>query len=172
MANRRVSWARVRLGLLAVSRGATYAEAAALAGCSKRTICGRVAEEHVVVLRDRKARSGALTLEHREEIRLGIERRESDGTIAERIGVHRSTVWREIAKNGGRKPYRAFRAQDVADQASRRPKPRWFEDRPWLWEHVIELLRTQTWSPEQIAVRLRHEHPGEQQWWVSHEAIY
>jgi transposase, IS30 family len=126
----------------------------------------------VVVLRDRISRPGALTLEDREEIRAGIERHESDATIARRVGCHRGTVWREIHLNGGRNVYRAFRAQGRADHGARRPKPRWFQDRPWLWDHVVALLRTGTWSPEQIAQRLRREHPDEPQWWVSHEAIY
>ncbi len=152
--------------------GATYAEAAALAGISERTVCARVAEQDVVVLRDRKCRPGALTLEAREEIRVGIDRGESDSNIAKRIGCHRGTVGRDIAANGGRKRYRAYRAQDRADQVARRPKRRWFEQRPWLWEHVVDLLRTEGWSPEQIAVSLRLEHPHEPQWWVSHEAIY
>jgi IS30 family transposase len=124
------------------------------------------------VLRDRKCRAGALTLEAREEIRVGIDRGESDSDIATRVGCHRGTVGREIDANGGRKCYRAFRAQERADQVARRPKPRWFEQRPWLWAHVVEFLRTEGWSPEQIAVSLRREHPDEPQWWVSHEAIY
>jgi IS30 family transposase len=158
--------------LVAVARGATYPEAAALAGISERTVCQRVAEEDVVVLRDRKPREGSLTLEQREEIRVGIAAGEPDASIARRIGCHRGTVGREIRHNGGRPRYRAFRAQDRADQAVRRPKERWFETRPWLWDHVVALLRTETWSPEQIAERLRREHPDESQWWVSHEAIY
>jgi IS30 family transposase len=158
--------------LVAVSRGATYAEAAGVAGIDERTVCRRVAEEAVVVLRDRKLRPGVLTLEDREEIRLGIDRGESAGAIAGRIGCHRGTVSREIAANGGRDAYRAFRAQDRADQAARRPKPRWFEARPWLWEEVQVLLGTGKWSPHQIARRLRKDHPDEPQWWVSHEAIY
>jgi IS30 family transposase len=168
----RVPWSVVRVALAAVARGATYAQAAALAGISERTVCSRVAEEHVVVFRERKPRAGALTLEQREEIRVGIECGENYDEIAERIGCHRSTVWRELRANGGREHYRAYRAQDRADQAARRPKPRWFEDRPWLWDHVVELLRTKRWSPEQIACRLRRDHPEEPQWWVSPEAIY
>jgi IS30 family transposase len=167
-----LSWSVVRPALVAVSRGATYAEAAAIAGISERTVCSRVAEEHVVVFRDRTPRATALTLEDREEIFLGIDRGESDSEIARRIGRSRGTIGREVTANGGREAYRPFAAQERADEAARRPKQRWFELRPWLWAYVIELLRTKKWSPEQIAQRLRHDHPEESQWWVSHEAIY
>jgi transposase, IS30 family len=172
VANHRVPWPVLRVALAAVARGATYRQAAALAGISERRVCRGVAEEDVVVLRDHRCRPGVLTLDDREEIRVGVERDESDSDIAKRIGCHRGTVGREIEANGGRERYRAYRAQDRADEAARRPKQRWFEQRPWLWEHVVELLRTQGWSPEQIAASLRREHPHESQWWVSHEAIY
>jgi transposase, IS30 family len=172
VANVRVPYSRVRVALVAVSRGATYAQAAALAGCSERTVCSRVAEEHVAVLRDRKLRAGALTLEDREEIRLGIDRRETDSAIGRRIGRHRGTIGREIDANGGRDAYRAFRAQSRSDDEARRRKPRWFEQRPWLWDVVVEFLRNEGWSPEQITTWLRREHPDEPQWHVSHEAIY
>jgi IS30 family transposase len=168
----RLPWSVVRPALVAVSRGATYAQAASLAGISERTVCSRVAEEHVVVLRDRKLRDDALTADGREEIRAGIERGESDAQIARRLGKHRSTVWREIRANGGRTAYRAFPAQDRADERARRRRDRWFEQRPWLWDLVVELLVRYRWSPQQIARWLREEHPDEPQWWVSHEAIY
>ena len=56
----------------------------------------------------------AVHAEGREEIRVGIERRESDSVIADRLGRHRSTVWREVRANGGRDAYRVFRAEDRA----------------------------------------------------------
>jgi IS30 family transposase len=88
------------------------------------------------------------------------------------LGRHRGTIGREIAAGGGRARYRAFAAQDRADQAAQRPKLSWIETRPWLWDEVVALLRTKKWSPEQISWRLRRDHPDEPQWGVSHEAIY
>jgi IS30 family transposase len=167
-----LSWSVVRPALVAVSRGASYAVAAEGAGIGERTVCRRVAEEAVVVLRDRKPRSGALTLEEREEIRVGIDRGESDADIARRLGRHRGTIGREIKANGGREAYRAFAAEGRAAEMARRPKPRWFEARPCLWDEVRDLMRTKRWSPELIAAWLRRTHPDESQWWVSHEAIY
>ena len=124
------------------------------------------------MLHPRTPRKDALTLADREEIRVGIEADESDTEIGERIGRPRGTIWREITANGGRAGYRAYAAQARADEAARRPKRPWTEERPWLWEEVQALLRTKKWSPEQIAKRLRRDHPDAPEWWVSHESIY
>ena len=172
MGRPRIPRSVVASGLIAFARGATQPEAAAVAGIGLQTLRRRLAEEAVVVLRQRIPRSDALTLEEREEIRVGIECDESNAVIGGRLGRNRSTIWREITAGGGRKKYRAFLAQDQADERAERPKPSWIESRPWLWQEVQSLLRTKKWSPEQISKRLRRDHPDEPQWWVSHEAIY
>ena len=93
------------------------------------------------MLRTRTARPDSLRLDEREEIRVGIDRGESDVVIACRLGRHRATIWREISAHGGRAGYRAYRAQECADEAACRPKRSWIEARSWLWVEVQALLR-------------------------------
>ena len=141
-------------------------------GVKVSTLGAGLGDERGAMTCERKRRPGSLCASEREEIRVGIEAGVSDEAIAARIGRHRSTVWREIAANGGRGHYRAAAAEERAARAARRPKHPWTEERLRLWEEVQGLLRTKKWSPEQIAHRLRKEHPDQPEWWVSHEAIY
>jgi IS30 family transposase len=71
-------------------------------------------------IRRRSARS--LTLAEREEISRGIAARRSLRSIALRLGRAPSTVSREVQGNGGRRGYRASRADDAAWDRARRPK--------------------------------------------------
>jgi IS30 family transposase len=162
----------IHVALRALGQGVTFREAAQLAGIATSTLVIRVREEGVPVLRDRKPRPDALSLEDREQILVGIERGQSDAEIARGLGRHRGTIGREIAAAGGRERYLATKAHQRADVGAERPKQRWTEQRPWLWEEVQQLLRTKRWSPEQISQHLRREHPDDPQWWISPESIY
>lgn len=164
-------WVLLEAGRLLRS-GMEQREVAAAVGIGKSTLQRYLTNDDVAMFQERSRRPRSLTLEQREEIRVGIERRESDTVIAGRIGVHRSTVWREIAHNGGRSRYRAAVADNQAARRACRPKPGWTESRPQVWARVQELLLTKKWSPQQISRTLRREHPGEPEWCVSHEAIY
>ena len=162
----------VRAALELVRHGALIKDAAAATGVPASTLARRVRAHGVVMGQARKRRPNDLSADERDEILVGIERGESDADIADRLGRHRCTIWREIARNGGRIAYRPAAADSRADDMASRPRPRWFEERPWLWELAVCWMRTETWSPEGVARRLREAHPHEPQWWVSHEAIY
>ena len=152
--------------------GMEQREVAARVGIGLSTLQRYLTNDDVAMFQERTRRPSALTLEQREEIRVGIEHRQSDAVIAARLGCHRSTVWREIQRHGGRQRYRAAVADNQAARNVCRPKKGWTEQRPLVWEAVQELLVAKKWSPQQISMTLRREHPGEPQWCVSHEAIY
>jgi IS30 family transposase len=164
--------AKVELAGRLLLEGVSQRDAASAAGLGLSTLQRYLHEQDVFVLRERKLRPGCLSLADREEVRVGIERGESDAVIAGRIGCHRATVWREISRNHGRAKYRAVRADNQAANAALRPKVGWTVERSWLWSEVQSLLRTKQWSPQQIARRLRREHLDAPEWCVSPEAIY
>ena len=172
MAPPRIPVRVAREALVALAGGATIDEAARVAGIGARSVDRLIDDHRPMSRRQTQRRRGVLTLGEREEIRVGIDRGESDAVIGGRIGRHRSTVWREIRSNGGRGAYRAVRADERADEAARRVRPCWVEERPWLWDVVVGYLTGPCWSPQQIAARLRRDHPDDPSWWVSHETIY
>jgi IS30 family transposase len=109
-------------------------------------------------------------MREREEIRAGLERKETLMSIARALGRSVSSVSREVALNGGRKRYEAWRAHERAYDRSRRPKPTRLSHKP-LAAKVIQGLE-QWWSPEEIVRCLQAEFPDDPMMRVSHETIY
>ena len=110
-------------------------------------------------------------MDEREEIALGIAVGRSLADIARGLERPTSTVSREVGRNGGLRRYRATRAQLATNARALRPRVRRLVTEAWLAKEVTRRL-PKNHSPEQIANRLRLEHPDEPHWWVSHETIY
>jgi IS30 family transposase len=115
-------------------------------------------------------RSGALTIDDREQILLGLRAGHSMSAIARGLDRSPSTVTREVAANDGREGYRAWRAHERARQCARRPKPSKLTRGP-LQREVTRRLR-QLWSPQEITRRLPLDYPEDPAMRVSHETIY
>jgi IS30 family transposase len=114
-----------------------------------------------------------LDRDRRYELARLIEAGLSMRATAARLGVHPSTVSRELRRNrdprtGGYQPERAER---LAWQRQRRPKVSRIGADPLLRAEVQRLLRDRC-SPEQVAGRLRVLFPDNPRMRVSHESIY
>ncbi|WP_125586988.1 IS30 family transposase [Lacticaseibacillus jixianensis] len=110
-----------------------------------------------------------LTLKERETILLGLNNGLTQEAIAKSLGRSRSTICREVARNGGWENY------SVAEAQTRYEKRREHSRRPHILsddqvrERVVRYIIDWHWSPEQIAGRLRHESSPIQ---ISYPTIY
>lgn len=101
-----------------------------------------------------------LTLKERETILLGINSNKTYQEIAQKLGRCKSTISREIARNGGRDKYSISDAQSRYNSvrlASRRHR---ILDEPSVRDRIISYITELHWSPEQIAGRLGYEEGG------------
>lgn len=120
---------------------------------------------------ERRRRPGHLSLEEREEISRGLAQGLSVATLAARLGRARSTIYRELARNGGRGVYRAAAAETRAWDQAKRPKMCKLAADPRLRRLVAAKLR-KDWSPSQISGWLKARAPTPSEPYVSHETIY
>ncbi len=113
-----------------------------------------------------------LSMEEREIVSQMFASGHSQKAIAERLGRARCTIGRELARNGQADgSYSAVVAQQKAIVRRReRPLTRKLQ-RPELNTAVRSRL-TQEWSPDQIAGRLKHDHPNAPQFQVRPQTIY
>jgi IS30 family transposase len=121
--------------------------------------------------RKRRRRRCTLTPAEREEISRGLATGESLRAIACRLGRSASTVCREVNRNGGRRRYRAAKAEEQAWKRSRRPRRCLLAANHCLRNIVAEKLR-EDWSPQQISGWLKSQYPDDEAMRVSGETIY
>src|SRR5690348_10292954 len=100
------------------AKGMSLREIGRQVGCSHEVVRSVVRRESKRPVRSDAWRPGPgrLTLADREEISLGLRGGDSFTSIAARLGKATSTVSREVAANGGRHDYRAWRAHQRAHQ--------------------------------------------------------
>lgn len=150
-----------------------YAAAAAV-GVERSSVTKWIAADGGV--RPRQGRQSGngkrLSFEDRCAIEAGLAVKETQVSIAERIGFDKSTVSREIARGrlkSGR--YSAKRGQAVAVANGKRPKPCKLVVNLALRARVEEDLGKR-YSPQQISARLRRDFPDDPEMWVHHNTIY
>jgi IS30 family transposase len=112
-----------------------------------------------------------LSLADRETIERMIAAGGTFTTMGTALGRPTSTISREVGRHGGRRRYRAVRAQRAAEHDARRAKATKLELNRVLRERVEADLE-ERYSPEQIAGRLRREFPDDPEMQVHHETIY
>jgi transposase, IS30 family len=154
-----------------VRAGEPYRVAAAAVGTTVKTVGLLMRETGGLPARTVERSPLRLSVAEREEISRHLVAGASLRAIAGRLGRAPSTVSREIARNGGRRRYRAWRAEAAASRRARRPRVAKLARSERLRAEVERLLRVR-WSPEQIAHRLVLEHPDDREMRVSHETIY
>jgi IS30 family transposase len=151
--------------------GDSLHEIARLFNRGHSSIQGVLSETGGIRPRPRRRSRRALTLAEREEISRGMVAGKSFRSIAASLDRAPSTVSREINRNGGRRGYRASKADQAAWDRAHRPKTCKLVANPALARAVARKLRG-LWSPEQIAGWLKYAYPDDENYQVSHETIY
>lgn len=114
-----------------------------------------------------------LSLDDRVDIAMGIKQGRTYQAIADALVIprHRSTVWREVHRNGGRDAYRPVVAHRRACEQARRAKTTKLACNPRLRQEVERGLR-RLWSPAQISADLAERFGEDPTMAISHETIY
>jgi transposase, IS30 family len=105
-----------------------------------------------------------LTQEQRYQIYALKQADQQNKRIAEIVGVHASTISRELKRNLGKKGYRPKQAHQKAQARKHGAKK---QIRLETWEYIEQKLKRE-WSPEQVSGRLQRHHKVK----ISHEWIY
>ena len=121
--------------------------------------------------RYRKRSLRNLQLSEREEISRSLGQGYSYRHIARLINRSASTISREVARNGGRRWYRAVKADERSQVKSLRPQPCKLALLIGLKRIIAKKLMLE-WSPAQISGWLRVRYANNLDMQISHETIY
>lgn len=108
-----------------------------------------------------------LTPEQRYGIYLGLEEGASKRNIASRIGVHPSTVYRELKRNKNKRGGYSWKLAHEMAQERKERLPGNRSTPEWIKQKALRLIR-KDWSPKQVSGSLKREENIN----ISHETIY
>ncbi len=163
-------WRRERVWELWVEGYSLHAIAREV-GMARDNVTACVAGSGGVRPASRKRAERCLWLGEREEVSRGLACGESFRAIGRAIGRPHTTVAREVNRNGGRRRYRAQRAERATWKRARRPKLSKLALDSRL-RGVVEEKLERKWSPQQISQWLRGTYEDDRAMRVSHETIY
>lgn len=138
--------------------GETLSDIGRALGKHAASVFGVVAAKGGFAPTPRLRKPGSLSLAEREEISRGLAEGRALSQIGRDLGRAASTISREVARNGGRRVYRAARAEERALNCALRPKPCRLAFNDALCRLVAGKLSGQ-WSPQQIAGWLKARYP-------------
>lgn len=96
----------------------------------------------------------------------------SNKRCAKRLGRHVGTIGRELKRNNFHGVYVAIHAEAKAEERQwEKAHAKQPLKNPDVYSYVTKHLRD-GWSPDQIAGRLKRDHPNDRYWWITAETIY
>lgn len=152
-------------------QGTGFSDIGRVLDAAPGTVFTALRESGGIKPKSRKRNSRHLTLSEREEIRVALSAKMSLRAIARMLNRSPSTISREVARNRGRRYYKAVDADNRAKRMAKRPKLSVLELNSELRQIVMSKLELK-WSPEQISGWLRVEYSRKKSMQVSHETIY
>ena len=105
-----------------------------------------------------------LTREQRYQIKVLLDTEHNQREIAYLLGVHKSSIQRELKRNRGKRGYRPKQAHEKALARRKRKSEERITEKIWA---LVEKKLCEDWSPEQVSGKLRMS-----KIFVSHERIY
>lgn len=115
-----------------------------------------------------------LTPEQRNELSALLRAKVKKKDVAKCLGKDRTTIWRELQRNGSENnKYYARKAKRLTRERRIKANSRFRKigNNQWLRDYVIKKLK-RYWSPEQISGRLRRKYPQNKNRWIGKDSIY
>ena len=154
-----------------ILEGISYVDIAEELDCSLKFLYRQFGTQRDRAAAPAKRSALRLSADEREAVSRGLVAGASFRALAQRLNRAPSTISREVMANGGRAAYRAWRADERAVRAQRRPRALKLAINEPLRRKIEELL-TDLWSPQQISDHLKRAYAGDETMRVSHETIY